>query len=125
MLVVWSLCLSRLHPYRLAQTANVLASPRVLLEIYMALKNEVPVIPVLLMGRGYHFDEAKVILQDLPTQVRSDNASTLLARALRAVPCKTPGKWPSVLIASRVAARTTSPWRPCATDTAVTPSQRL
>eukprot|EP00966_Prymnesium_polylepis_P206511 4784659-Prymnesium_polylepis.1 len=47
----------------------------------MALKNEVPVIPVLLTGRGYHFDEAKTILQDLPTQVTPQGLRSARARA--------------------------------------------
>ena len=53
----------------LLQSKNVLTSPWVLLEVFMALRNGVPVIPVLLNGRGYDFDDAKAFLADLPAQL--------------------------------------------------------
>eukprot|EP00966_Prymnesium_polylepis_P027704 640558-Prymnesium_polylepis.1 len=61
----------------LLQTASVLTSPWVLLEICVAVKNNIPLVPVLVTGRGYDYDTAREILRDLPNELERRNPGSL------------------------------------------------
>mmetsp|Transcript_21131 Transcript_21131/g.45962 ORF Transcript_21131/g.45962 Transcript_21131/m.45962 type:complete len:749 (+) Transcript_21131:79-2325(+) len=65
----------------LVQTAGVLHRPWCLLEVYTAIRNRVPVLPLLIEGGGYNFDEARAHLADLGASLDRTNAGT--AAALR------------------------------------------
>lgn len=61
-------------------TKHLLGDPRVLFEIYTALQNEVPIVPVAITGAGYDYDTASHFFSHLEAELPTDSASYLLQR---------------------------------------------
>lgn len=59
------------------QTRSCLTSPPCLLELYAAFRNGTPVIPIVLVGGGYDFDEARALLADLEARLEAANPDAL------------------------------------------------
>ena len=53
----------------LLQTASVLLRPWVLVELFTGLRHGLPLVPVLLQGRGYDFEATRALLSDLPNEL--------------------------------------------------------
>ena len=65
--------LARSKALVLLQTKECLTRPWVLLELFEATRQRIPIIPVHLKGAGYDFDEAKAFLDDLETTLEAAN----------------------------------------------------
>ena len=57
----------------LVQTKNVLTRPWCLLELYTAVRNNVPVLPLVVEGGGYDFHQARMLLGRLETALEEAN----------------------------------------------------
>jgi len=57
----------------LVQTQGVLTRPWCLLEIYAAIRNGVPVLPLNVEGGDYNFDEARMLLGDIENRLEELN----------------------------------------------------
>ena len=59
----------------LLQTRDTLTRPFVLAEIYHALTNDIPVVPVVIAGRGYDYAVASELLgaADFPARLEKAN----------------------------------------------------
>ena len=61
-------CVARSSSLILLQTADVLTRPWPLLELFTAVRHGVQIVPVLIEGKGYSFENARETLSDLPNQ---------------------------------------------------------
>lgn len=55
------------------QTSGVLTRPWCLLEVYTALRNNVPVLPLVIEGSGYDFGQARDFLENLEPRLEAAN----------------------------------------------------
>ena len=68
----------------LLQTASTLTTPSVLLEVFVAVRLGLPIVPIRVVGKGYDFSAAKTLLADLRGELprRDPAALDLLGRLL-------------------------------------------
>ena len=59
--------------FLILQTEGVLASPRCLLELYVAALYGVPIIPIQIRRKGYRPDQQQQFLENLPAKLRETN----------------------------------------------------
>ena len=57
----------------LLQTQGVLTRPWCLLELFWAIRCQIPIVPIFLRGDGYDYEEARKLLNDLPAELEKKN----------------------------------------------------
>ena len=55
------------------QTQGVLTRPWCLLELFWAIRCQIPIVPIFLRGDGYDYEEARRLLNDLPAELEKKN----------------------------------------------------